>query len=85
MKPHEAYSADDMPARKLAAWVGKGLKSGAGIEPVAIAKALFNVASRNDNVPLHLPLGGPSHALIKLKLEERLKNLETFKELGAIG
>ncbi|KAK5995372.1 Oxidoreductase calM [Cladobotryum mycophilum] len=43
MDPHPAYAADDMPARKLDAMVKTALKSGAGIEPVAIAEALFKL------------------------------------------
>ena len=84
MKPHPAYVADDMPSRKLESIVRKALKSGAGIEPVAIAEALFNVASRDEKVPLHLPLGSVALHLIKSKLEGRLKDLGAMKELSAI-
>jgi hypothetical protein len=84
MKPHPAYTADDMPTRKLQAYVRKGLQSGAGIEPLAIAKALFEVASRDKKVPLHLPLGSTAVMLIKSKLEGRLADLEAVKELSAV-
>jgi hypothetical protein len=84
MEPHVAYAADDMPSRKLEAFVRKGLKSGAGIEPAAIAKALFKVASRDKKVPLHLPLGSTALKLIKSKLDGRLEDLEAVKELSAI-
>lgn len=84
MVPHPAYTADDMPARKLETYVRKGLQSGAGIEPVAIAKALWEVASRDQNVPLHLPLGSVAMMLIKSKLDTRLKDLEANRELSAI-
>lgn len=83
MKPHAAYMADDMPSRKLEAFVRQSLESGAGmLEPAAVAKALFEVASRDQQVPLHLPLGGPALVLVKSKLEGRLKDLESVKELG---
>ncbi|KAK2598929.1 hypothetical protein QQS21_005607 [Conoideocrella luteorostrata] len=85
MDPHPAYSAADMPARKLEAIVSQALKSGAGIEPVAIAEALFKVATRGDKVPLHLALGDVALHLTKKKFETRLQNLETYRELGAIG
>jgi len=84
MEPHVAYVADDMPSRKLEAFVRQGLKSGAGIEPAAIAKTLFDVASRDKKVPLHLPLGSTALKLIKSKLEGRLEDLEAVKELSAI-
>ncbi|KAG8163919.1 hypothetical protein KVR01_005837 [Diaporthe batatas] len=84
-EPHEAYAAEDMPARRLEGFVKKGLKSGAGMEPVALAKALFDIASCGQNVPLHLPLGATSLVLIKQKLEKRLQDLEEIKELGAIN
>jgi len=84
MAPHPAYIGEDMPARQLEKYVKKGLASGAGIEPVALAESLWNIASRGEKVPLHLPLGGTAYNLIKMKLEARLKALEEFKELGAI-
>jgi hypothetical protein len=84
MEPHVAYAANDMPSRKLEAYVRQGLKSGTGIEPAAIAKALFKVASRDKKVPLHLPLGSTALKLIKSKLEGRLEDLEAVKELSAI-
>ena len=84
MEPHEAYVADDMPARKLESYVRKGLKSGAGLEPSTIAKALFGVASRDQKVPLYLPIGATAVMLIKSKLEGRLQDLEAVKELSAI-
>lgn len=84
MQPHPAYADPEMPARKLEKYVKMGLKSGAGIEPVAIAKALFEVASRGEKVPLHLPLGSTAVALIKAKLEVRLEGLEATKDLSAV-
>ncbi|XHG07497.1 hypothetical protein AWENTII_010639 [Aspergillus wentii] len=48
-QPHPAYAGEDMPARKLEAYVEKGIKAGAGagmIEPAAVAEAIFNIASR---------------------------------------
>lgn len=85
MDPHPAYAAANMPARKLEAIVKHALKGGAGIEPVAIAEALFKVASCGQKVPLHLALGGVALKLIKSKFETRLQNLEAYKDLGAIG
>ena len=82
MKSHEAYTAPDMPARKLESYVKKGLESGAGIEPVAIAKVLYKIASRGDKVPLRLPIGNTALMLIRMKLEAQLQDLEIFKELS---
>jgi hypothetical protein len=84
MPPHEAYTSPDMPARKLEHLVKGALKTGAGIEPIAIAKALFEVANREQKVPLHLPLGATAVHLIKMKLSSRLKELEDVKELSAV-
>ncbi|KAI2627079.1 hypothetical protein GGS26DRAFT_151873 [Hypomontagnella submonticulosa] len=82
MDPHPAYAADDMPARKLEAYVRKGLQSGAGIEPKVFAETLFKVASRGEKVPLHLPFGPVSLMMIRSKLEARLNDLDTVKELS---
>lgn len=84
-KPHEAYAGADMPARKLEVMVEHGLKAGVGIlQPTDVAKALYQVASRNEKVPLHLPLSTTAVKLITLKLQGRLQALETVKELSAI-
>jgi len=68
MEPHESQAAANMPARKLETYVKSGLKSGAGIEPVAIAKALFEVALRDEKVSLHLLFGATALSLIKSEL-----------------
>ncbi|KAH6653606.1 hypothetical protein BKA67DRAFT_660184 [Truncatella angustata] len=52
---HEAYDGPDMPARRLAAWVEKGVAAGAGAPPLAVAEVVYLVASRNGKVPLWLP------------------------------
>jgi hypothetical protein len=84
-KIHEDYDGTDMPARKLAAWVKKGIASGAGGAPAsAIADVLYIVATRGDNVPLWLPLTSTAYQLIKMKSQTRLDNLEAVKELTFI-
>ncbi|KAI0438852.1 NAD(P)-binding protein [Xylaria telfairii] len=83
-KIHEAYDGPDMPARRLAAWVKKGVAAGAGVPPSAVAEVLYRVVSRNDRIPLWLPLNSTAAQLIKMKLEARLENLETVKDLTPI-
>ncbi|UNI13888.1 hypothetical protein JDV02_000584 [Purpureocillium takamizusanense] len=85
MAPHPAYASEDMPARKLESYVKKGLQQGAGIEPLDIAKALFEVASRGEKVPLHLPMGPVAVQLIRSKLEARLEGLEAAKSLPGLS
>ncbi|CAG8895707.1 unnamed protein product [Penicillium egyptiacum] len=77
IEPHPAYSADDMPARQLEMFVKKGLASGVGFEPSAVANVLYKVASRNENVPLRLPLSVTAMKLITAKLQGQLRDLET--------
>ncbi|KAI0098671.1 NAD(P)-binding protein [Nemania sp. FL0031] len=83
-KVHEAYDGADMPARKLAAWVKKGIASGVGVAPSAVAELLYLVASRNEKVPLWLPVTSGAAQLIKMKLQARLDNLEETKDLTPI-
>ena len=73
-----------MPSRKLEVFVQQGLKAGVGVEPIQVAKVLFHVASRNEKVPLHLPLSTTAVKLITANLQGRLQDLETVKELSAI-
>ncbi|KAI3339639.1 NAD(P)-binding protein [Ustulina deusta] len=78
-KVHEAYVGDEMPARKLAAWVKKGVASGGDVQPSAVAEILYLVANRNERVPLWLPLTSTAAQLIKMTLQARLDNLEAVK------
>ncbi|KAL4981392.1 hypothetical protein BDW68DRAFT_192968 [Aspergillus falconensis] len=82
--PHPAYTSPDMPTRQLEALVKQGLDAGVGIEPDDLAKVVFHVASRNENVPLWLPLSSTAAALIKSKMQTRLQELEVVAELTAI-
>ncbi|KAF3017063.1 hypothetical protein E8E14_005431 [Neopestalotiopsis sp. 37M] len=84
-KIHEDYDGVDMPARQLAAWVKKGIASGAGGVPAsAIADVLYLVASRDDKVPLWLPLTSTAYQLIKMKSQARLDNLEAVRDVTSI-
>lgn len=83
--PHPAYAAPDMPARKLAAYVKKGLELGVGMEPSAIAEAIYNVADRGERLPLRLPLGAVAYKMIKARFESALKELEEVKHISAMG
>lgn len=73
-----------MPARKLEAYVNAGLKAGAGVEPSAVAEAVYHVASRNEKVPLRLPLSSTAVMLMKGNFQGCLQDLEAVKELSAI-
>lgn len=84
MKPHPDYT-DDMPARKLAAWVSKGIQAGLGLEPSAVAETLFDIASRGERVPLRLPLGATCWKMAKSKYESSLADLEAIKDVSAMG
>ncbi|RFU26537.1 hypothetical protein B7463_g9808, partial [Scytalidium lignicola] len=84
-KPHPAYAADDMPARKLETYVNKGIKAGVGMEPAAVAETIFTIASRGERVPLRLPLGAVAWKLTKSKFEGLLGELDAVKEISAMG
>lgn len=73
-----------MPARQLEMFVKKGLEAGVGFQPSAVAKVLYEVASRNEKVPLRLPLSATAVKLITAKLQGQLADLDTVKELSAI-
>ncbi|KAI9645996.1 hypothetical protein NHQ30_005434 [Ciborinia camelliae] len=84
--PHPAYTAPDMPARILERWVNMGIKSGAGmLEPSGIAETIYTIASRNEKVPLRLPLGPTAWKLIKQKYEGFLGDLDGVKQISAMG
>lgn len=86
IKPHPAYAAADMPARKLEYYVNMGLKSGVGMmEPSDIAQTIFTIASRGQRVPLRLPLGTVAWKMAKAKYEGLLNDLDAVKEISAMG
>lgn len=84
IKPHEAYAGADMPSRMLDAFVEQNLDAGAGVEAGDLANLLFHVASRNEKVPLFLPVSTTAVHLINAKLQGRLQELEAVQELSAI-
>ncbi|KAI0475337.1 short-chain dehydrogenase/reductase-like protein SDR [Xylariaceae sp. FL0804] len=83
--PHPAYAAPDMPTRQIIAMVTQARASGAGMEPAAVAAAVYGVASRGERVPLHLPLSLTAYGLIKKKAEGLLRELEDVKAITAMG
>lgn len=85
IKPHPAYLDEDMPARKLEKYVNAGKKLGVGMEPSALAEILFMIASREERVPLRLPLGAVSWKLSKSKFEALLGDFEAVKDISAMG
>ncbi|CAG8076098.1 unnamed protein product [Penicillium salamii] len=85
IKPHPAYLDEDMPARKLEKYVNAGKKLGVGMEPSALAEILFMIASREERVPLRLPLGAVSWKLSKSKFETLLGDFEAVKDISAMG
>lgn len=80
--PHQAYADPKMPARMLQKYVDAGLKQGAGMEPTDVANVLYEVASRGQTVPLHLPLSMNAFRLIKGAFEGRLKALDEVREIS---
>ena len=81
--PHPAYENPKMPARLLQKYVDAGLKQGVGMEPEDVARVLYEVASKGENIPLHLPLSINAFGLIKGAFEGRLRALEEVKEVSA--
>jgi short-subunit dehydrogenase len=80
--PHTAYNSPKMPARMLEKYDNAGLKQGVGMEPEDVARVLYEVASKGEKVPLHLPLSMNAFGLIKGAFEERLKALEGVKGIS---
>ncbi|OQD89395.1 hypothetical protein PENANT_c002G11303 [Penicillium antarcticum] len=85
IKPHPAYAGADMPARKLEGYVRQGLKLGMGMEPSAIAETLFKIASREERIPLRLPLGAVSWKMSKSKFQTLLEEFDAVKDVSAMG
>jgi short-subunit dehydrogenase len=79
--PHTAYNSPKMPARMLEKYDNAGLKQGVGMEPEDVARVLYEVASKGEKVPLHLPLSMNAFGLIKGAFEERLKALEGVEDI----
>ncbi|KAF1364297.1 NAD(P)-binding protein [Lizonia empirigonia] len=80
--PHPAYMDSKIPTRMLQKYVDAGLKQGIGMEPMDVARVLYEVASNSERVPLHLPLSMNAFELIKGALEGRMKELEEVKAIS---
>lgn len=85
-QPHPAYASQDMPARKLEAYVNMGIKSGKGmLEPAAVAEAIYTIATRGERVPLRLPLGAVAWKMAKAKFEGLVQELDGVKDVSGMG
>lgn len=82
LDPHPAYADPAMPTTVLQKYVEAGLKQGVGMESEDVARVLYEVASKGENVPLHLPLSLNAFNLIKGAYEGKLKALEEVEELS---
>ncbi|KAH6634003.1 hypothetical protein B0J18DRAFT_5204 [Chaetomium sp. MPI-SDFR-AT-0129] len=86
IRPHPAYAAPDMPARRLETYVNMGIQSGVGMmQPAAVAEALYLVASRGERVPLRLPLGATAWKMGMAKFESLLRDFEAVKDVSGMG
>ncbi|KAI7646521.1 hypothetical protein KC318_g19270, partial [Hortaea werneckii] len=82
--PHPAYADPAMPSKKLEVFVNKGLSMGMGLEPAVVAKAMYDVASRGEKIPLRLPLSSNAVNIMKTALQERMKALEEVEGFAAV-
>lgn len=57
---------------------------GCRIKLIAVAKVLYDVASRNEKVPLRLPLSTMAVKLITMKFQEQLGNSDTIEDLSTL-
>ncbi|KAI0976532.1 hypothetical protein F4678DRAFT_455806 [Xylaria arbuscula] len=57
------------PAASLATWVKENTGSSGGLPPADVADVVYHIASRNDKVPLWLPLTTNAATMIKTKLQ----------------
>ncbi|KAH6639282.1 hypothetical protein C7974DRAFT_305812 [Boeremia exigua] len=80
--PHPAYADPKMPTRMLQKYVDAGLKQGVGMEQEEVARVLYEVASKGEKVPLHLPLSMNAFGLIKGAFEGRLRALDDVEEVS---
>jgi hypothetical protein len=53
------------------------------MEPDAVARVLYEVASKGEKIPLHLPLSMNAFGLIKGQFDVRLRALDEVKEISA--
>ncbi len=85
-QPHPAYASQDMPARRLEAYVNMGIKTGAGMmQPSQVAEAIYTIASRGERVPLRLPLGAVAWKMAKAKFEGLVQEFEAVKDISGMG
>ncbi|KAI7337874.1 hypothetical protein KC315_g2058 [Hortaea werneckii] len=82
--PHPAYADPAMPSRKLEVFVNKGMSMGMGLEPAMVAKAMYDVASRGEKVPLRLPLSSTAVNMMRGALQEKLKALDEVESFAAV-
>jgi hypothetical protein len=79
--PHPAYAGSSMPARLLEKQVAQ-LMANTRTTPLSVAAAIYEMVSRGKRIPIRLPLGSDSWAIINAKVEQITQELQELKELS---
>ncbi|KAI1340832.1 short-chain dehydrogenase/reductase-like protein SDR [Xylariaceae sp. FL0016] len=82
---HPAYAAPDCPTRQIEVMVKKGNEAGHGMAPEDVARTIYHVVSRGQQIPLRVPLGPIAWGLIKKKSDGLVKDLEDIKEISLMS
>ncbi|KAI0509139.1 NAD(P)-binding protein [Xylaria bambusicola] len=81
-KRHPAYADPSYPAKQLLDYIKSEQGRAFWAEPMALAKAILELVSRGQRIPIRLPLGPDAWGMVVKDVESTQKELEEFKDLS---
>ncbi|KAK3389338.1 short-chain dehydrogenase/reductase-like protein SDR [Podospora didyma] len=80
--PHPAYAKADSPSRVIEGYMLDPAATKYWAEPEEVARAMVNVVSNGQKIPLRVPLGPDAWVFLKGANEADAKELEKMKEVA---
>lgn len=80
---HPAYDAQDSPARVLKSYVEDPEFRKSWARPENMAKAIYEVISREQPIPMRFPLGILSWQMLREEADNIAKELDQMKDLSS--
>lgn len=80
---HAAYAAPDCPTRQLIALIENSDFRRTWSKPANMAKAIYEILSREKVIPIRFPLGAMSWGALREEVNAMAKDFDDIKELSA--
>jgi len=82
IEPLAAYEKPDSPGRMVKAYVERPEAQALWADPMDIAAAMVQIASRGQRIPIRVPLGPDSWGMVKAEADKISAEMDELKDLS---